>query len=106
MQHQCTQCSAPFEITDSDLAFYETVSPAFNGKKELIPPPTLCPDCRVQRRMAWRNDRTFYHRKCDLTGKQIISIYPENSPLTVYHQSGWYSDKWDPMTYGQEFDFK
>jgi len=54
--------------------------------------------------MAWRNDRSFYHRKSDLTGKQIISIYPEHSPFTVYHQSEWYSDQWDPMSYGKELD--
>ncbi len=100
----CTQCSAEFEITTDDLEFYEKVSPIFNGKKELIPPPTLCPDCRVQRRMAWRNDRTFYHRKSDLTGKPIISIYPPKTPFPVYHQNEWYGDRWDPMSYGIKVD--
>jgi len=55
--------------------------------------------------MTWRNDRTFYHRKCDLSGKQIISIYPEKTPFPVYHQSQWYGDKWNPMDYGQAIDF-
>ena len=101
----CAQCSANFVTEDEDLELYEKASPRLKGKYWHIPSPTLCPDCRVQRRMGWRNDRTFYHRKCDLSGKQIISIYPEDTPFPVYHQSEWYSDKWDPMEYGQTYDF-
>jgi CxxC-x17-CxxC domain-containing protein len=101
----CKQCSATFDFSHKDRDFYERVSPVFEDKKELISEPTLCPDCRVQRRMAWRNDRSFYHRKCDLSGKQIISIYPEGTPFPVYHQSVWYGDRWDPMTYGRDIDF-
>jgi len=101
----CRQCSAPLEITKDDLAFYEKVSPVFNGKRELIPPPTLCPDCRCQQRFQWRNDRKLYHRKCDLTGKQIISIYAADKPFKVYEQREWWSDKWDPCAYARSYDF-
>ena len=105
MKTRCTQCSTDFLIADEDLELYEKASPRLQGKYWHISSPTLCPNCRVQRRMGWRNDRTFYHRKCDLSGKQIISLYPENTPFPVYHQREWYSDKWDAMDYGQEFDF-
>lgn len=105
MNKSCSSCRSSFEVTDTDRAFYDKVSPVIAGKKYAIPVPTLCPDCRNQRRMVYRNDRTFYHRKCDLTGKQIISIYPSNSPYTVYHQDEWYSDKWDPMDYARDYDF-
>ncbi|MBU1124340.1 hypothetical protein KJ652_07220 [Patescibacteria group bacterium] len=100
----CPHCSTAFEITDKDLAFYKKVSPEFGGKKFDIPPPSLCPQCRVQRRMAWRNDRSFYHRPCSMCGEQMISIYPADSPYTIYHASEWYGDKWDPMDYGMEVD--
>ncbi len=105
MNKTCLQCSAPFEVTDSDLAFYEKVSPIFNGKKELIPPPTLCPDCRRQRRHTHRNERNLYHRKCDLTGKSIISAYAPQRNVVVYNHRDWWSDKWDAKTYGRDFDF-
>lgn len=105
MQETCAACGLSFSLTSKDLAFYEKVSPVFSGQKIAMPHPMLCPTCRVQRRMAWRNDRSFYHRKCSLTGKQFISIYPESTPFPVYQPSGWYSDKWDPMQYGQDFDF-
>ncbi|MFH0770303.1 MAG: hypothetical protein V1926_02900 [Candidatus Peregrinibacteria bacterium] len=101
----CKQCSSAFEITKDDLAFYEKVSPVFNGKKELIPPPTLCPECRWQQRFTWRNDRKLYHRKCDLTGKQIISIYAAEKPFKVYEQRAWWGDTWDPGTAARPYDF-
>ncbi len=74
-------------------------------RRYTIPPPTLCPDCRQQRRLAWRNERKLYKRKCDATGKDIISIYSPDKPYTVYHQDYWWSDAWNPLDYGREFDF-
>ena len=107
MQSTCKNswCGQPFEITDSDLAFYEKVSPVFNGKKESIPPPTRCPDCRQQWRLSFRNERKLYHRTCDLTGKPILSIYAPDSPYTVYEREAWWGDKWDAEAYGREYDF-
>lgn len=109
----CKQCSTTFPITDKDMDFYAKVSPKFTSplgewsgvRSYLIPPPTLCPDCRAQRRLSWRNERKLYKRKCDATGKDIISVYSSASPFTVYEQDYWWSDKWDPMSYGREFDF-
>ncbi len=105
MQNICPQCSSNFDITDDDLAFLEKVSPIFNGKKELIPPPTLCPECRMQRRLAFRNERKLYHRKCDLTGKQIVSVYAADKPFKAYQSDEWYTDKWNALEYGRTFDF-
>ena len=102
---QCKNCSTNFDITDKDLEFYDKVSPVFEWKKYQIPTPTLCCDCRWQRQLAWRNERKLYKRKCDLTGKQIISVYSPDKPYTVYDQKEWWSDKWDPTDYKKEFDF-
>lgn len=104
MQKTCRQCSARFEVTQDDLAFYEKVSPVFNGKKELIPPPTLCPECRQQRRLSFRNERSLYYRKCDRTGKQMVAQYSPDQPFVVYGHDAWFSDQWDPLSFGQSFD--
>ena len=101
----CKHCGISFPITDKDIEFYEKVSPTFGGKKYMIPSPTLCPDCRQQRRLSFRNERKLYKRKCDATGKEIVSIYSPDKPYTIYHQDYWWSDKWNPMDYGREFDF-
>ena len=74
-------------------------------KKFFIPGPTLCPDCRMQRRLCFRNERKLYRRKCDFTGKSIVALYSPESSYKVYSQDVWWSDKWDPLSYGRDFDF-
>jgi hypothetical protein len=101
----CKNCTNPFTIEDQDLNFYDKVSPIFNGKKYQIPSPTLCPGCRQQRRMAWRNDRNLYERTCDVTGKKLISMFKPGAPVPVYEKEYWWSDKWDARDFGQDFDF-
>jgi hypothetical protein len=92
----CLECDIKFIITDDDLKFYERMS---------VPPPNICHECRQMERCAVRNESTLYGRKCDLSGKDIISLYSEDSPFVVYDQHAWWSDEWDPMGYGREYDF-
>ncbi|MFA5917624.1 MAG: hypothetical protein WC850_05325 [Candidatus Gracilibacteria bacterium] len=102
---KCKLCSVDFDITDKDLEFYDKISPIFNGKKYSIPSPTLCPDCRQQERLTFRNERKLYKRKCDATGKDIISMYSPDKKYKVYSQEKWWSDSWNALDYGKEFDF-
>lgn len=104
MQKVCRQCPAKFEVTDDDLLFYEKVSPIFNGKKELIPPPTLCPECRSRRRMIWRNERCLYTRACGLCKKNKVSMFRQDAPFHAYCHDCFYGDGWDALTYGRSYD--
>ena len=104
MQKACTNCSIPFGVTEADLTFYEKISPRFGGKSFPLPPPTLCPDCRNMRRLAFRNERCLYRRTCDLTGKPLLSIYNTDVSFPVYSYDAWWSDDWDALSYGREFD--
>ncbi len=101
----CKHCNSSFDITDKDLEFYEKVSPIFQDRKYSIPTPKLCPDCRQQRRLSFRNERKLYKRNCDATGKEIISMYSPDKPYKVYSQNERWSDKWDPLDYWMNFDF-
>ncbi len=100
----CESCKNAFPFSSDDERFLARVSPTFQGRTFTIPPPTRCPECRVRRRMAWRNDRSFHHGVCSLTGKRIISIYPPETTIPVCHFEEWYSDRWDPMAYGRTID--
>ena len=101
----CRISGQEFFVTDKDLEFYDKISPVFAGQKYLIPSPTLCPEERQRRRLTFRNERKFYHRKCDKTGNQIISIYSPDKPYLVYDQNIWHGDSWSPLEYGVSFDF-
>ena len=100
----CKNCSTHFDVTQSDRDFYMKISPVFGWEKHQIPDPTLCPECRRQRRLAWRNERRFYKRKCDATGKDIISIFAPDTEYKVYEKDFWWSDSWDAMDYGSDVD--
>ena len=95
MEKSCQNCKYNFTIYPEDLVFYDAIK---------VPMPTFCPDCRAQRRLVWRNERTLYKRKCDLCSKSVIGIYPENTPFPVYCYDCWYGDGWDPLSYGVEYD--
>ena len=88
-----------------DLQFYEDIAPTFAGKKYEIPPPNICPSCRYQKRLVLRNERKLYVRKCDLTDKEVVSIYHPENEYKAYAQDEWWKDTWDVMEYGREFDF-
>lgn len=103
-QKTCKQCGAQFEVEDEDLAFYKKISPTFGGKTFEIPSPTLCPDCRKQRRLAWRNMSKVYKRKCDFSGEEIISSFPPDSKFKVYKSDIWWSDQVDTFKYGRDVD--
>jgi hypothetical protein len=92
----CSNCNSDFPVTESDQEFYKTMK---------VPAPTWCADCRYQRRLAWRNERVLYSRKCDGTGEQMLSVYSEDKPFPVYNNDYWYSDKWDALDYGRDYDF-
>ncbi|MAF80377.1 hypothetical protein CL629_04865 [bacterium] len=91
----CQNCKADFVIESDDFAFYEKVQ---------VPPPTFCPDCRYQRRLMFRNERALYKRKCDLCEKDMVSSFSPDKPYTVYCNPCWYSDKWDQLEFGQDYD--
>lgn len=93
----CQNCKKDFVIESDDFTFYE---------KMKVPVPTFCPECRLIRRMSWRNERALTRHSCGLCGKQVITIYPEASSFPIYCRECWWSDKWDSMKYEQEYDFK
>ncbi len=107
MNQTCSNswCQKNFKVKEQDKKRLEKIALIFNGKKEAIPLPTQCPKCREQQRLSFRNEWNFYHRKCDLSGKKVLSIYSEDKPYKVYEQNIWWSDKFDPLQYGKEFDF-
>jgi hypothetical protein len=92
----CQNCQQDFTIEEADFNFYQKID---------VPPPTFCPECRIVRRWAYRNERGLYKRKCDYSGKEIFSMYSTESPVKVYERDIWLSDVWDPMDYGRDIDW-
>lgn len=92
----CQNCKQNFTIDTEDISFYTRMN---------VPSPTFCPMCRAQRRLAFRNERGLYKRKSDYSGKEIFSMYSNESPVKVYERDVWLSDVWDPTDYGRDIDW-
>ena len=92
----CQNCKKDFIVEPEDFLFYEKIK---------VPPPTFCPECRMVRRMSWRNERTLYRRVCDFSGSPVITMFNPKTDVKVYDRDIWWSDKWDISTYSQDYDF-
>lgn len=94
----CQNCQKKFTIESEDFNFYEKIK---------IPPPTFCPECRMQRRMAWRNVRNLYKSPCRAPKHHevVFSIYSPEKPFVVFDQNFWWSDLWNPFNYGMAYNF-
>lgn len=105
MERSCKHCQQQFSVSSGDTNFYEAITPKIKGQSFALPLPDLCPSCRERRRMAFRNERALYARTSSLSGKPILSIYSPDKPYLVYDHDEWWSDAWDPLSYGRDYNF-
>lgn len=91
----CQNCKADFRIDPEDFLFYEKIK---------VPPPTFCPECRMVRRMMWRNGRSLHKRSCFICNKSLISMYADETVSVLCNDCN-NGTAWDPMSYGREYDF-
>jgi len=95
---QCQNCRNEFVIEPEDFLFYEKIK---------VPPPTFCSDCRLQRRLAFRNERVLYKKKCQAPGhlEESLSVFSPDNPQRVYDHKAWWGDTWNPLDYGKEINW-
>ena len=74
-------------------------------EKIRVPPPTWCPECRLIRRLTWRNERSLYWIKCGLCKKDTLTMHPPENNFIIYCRECWYSDKWEPFDFAREYNF-
>ena len=92
----CQNCKKDFIIEPDDFGFYEKIK---------VPPPSWCPECRMQRRMVFRNESKLFRQKDVLSGKNMLSIFPPETYCVIEEKDWWSQDKWDPLQYGMNVDF-
>ena len=92
----CQNCKKDFTIEPDDFGFYEKIQ---------VPSPTFCPECRLVRRLLWRNDRYLSKVNCHLCGRSTLSTFLEDADQTLFCAVCYRSDKWNPLDYGQNYDF-
>ena len=91
----CQNCKKDFTIEPDDFGFYEKIK---------VPPPKICPDCRAQLRLCFRNERCFYKRTCANCGKDIISMFSPNKVYANWCPECWWSDAMDAKKFAVDYD--
>ncbi len=97
-KRKCRECDGEFEIMMEDINFY---------KKLQVPPPTLCPQCRMQRRMSHRVILPiFYKKTCSAPGhsEKVISFYSEKNPVKIYDDKYFISNEWTASDFTWDYD--
>ena len=84
----CKSCTKNYNITKNELLFY---------KKENLPIPRFCPNCRYKRRFDLRPSRKLWHRQCmcdrkghthdALCTNEFETCYAPNRPEKIYCES-------------------
>jgi len=92
---KCKKCGNEFSIDENDHIFYNRMK---------VPVPELCPTCRQQQRMLFRNFKTLYKRPSSKSGKMIISMYNPDVPFPVWDISEWWADDWSASDYAIDLD--
>lgn len=92
---QCQNCKGEFAIEPDDFGFY---------KKMGVLPPKICPECRSQLRLTFRNERFLYKRACDHCKKSTISMFSANKTYSVWCFDCWWSDDLDGKKYGMDYN--
>lgn len=101
MEHQtekriCQNCKGDFIIDPEDFVFYDKIK---------VPPPTFCPECRLVRRLMFRNERVLFRDICRMCNKNTVTIYNPEENYIIFCEECYISDKWNPLDYGQNYDF-
>ena len=91
----CQNCKKDFIVEPDDFGFYEKIG---------VDVPSQCPDCRAQLRLSFRNERTFYKRKCDKCERDVVSMYSINKPFTVYCYDCWFKDNWGGEDFALDYN--
>ena len=74
----CETCKKNYKIVPAEMKIY---------KKRNIPIPHKCPDCRHKIRLALRNPKELWDRKCAKCSKDIKTTYSPERPEIVYCES-------------------
>lgn len=91
----CVDCKKEYQFSPEELEKYKAVD---------IPPSVRCFDCRMMHYFSFWLFGKFRKGMSDLSGKSMITMLPENARYPIYLRDEWWSDVWDPMDYGQNYD--
>ncbi len=93
----CKLSGKEFYVRAEDIGFYKKIG---------VPLPTLSPTERWRKLLAYQNTQSLFKVQSAYSGKSIIATYQPETPFKIYEHQIWFSDKWDPLEFGRNWDDK
>ena len=100
----CKISGEPFAVFQSDLDFYDKVSPVFDGKKFQFPVPDIRPEERQRVKLAHVNQINLFKTKCNVTGDAIISNHMPTTKYRIVSQKYFWWDTCDNVIFWREYN--
>ncbi len=91
----CTDCKKDFSVLENESLLYEKVG---------ISEPKKCFYCLAKQHFAFWPFGKFRKGVSDLSGKSLITVLPESPRYPIYTREEWWSDAWDAMDFGMDYD--
>ncbi len=91
----CIDCKNEFIIDSGDLLLYEKIGLKITEQ---------CFECRIKQYSAFWVFGKFRKGVSDLSGESLITVLPNKPRYPIYKSHEWWSDSWDPMSSGKEYD--
>jgi len=95
LNKNCIDCKNEFTIDSGDLLLYEKIG---------LKIPEKCFECRTKQYFIFSIFGKFRKGVSDLSGESLITVFPNNPRYPIYKSHEWWSDDWDPLVFGQDYD--
>jgi hypothetical protein len=91
----CQNCKKDFTIEPDDFGFYEKIG---------VLSPKICPECRAQLRLTFRNTKSFYKNVCQNCKKDGFSMFSPNKDAVNWCSDCWWGNDLDGKKYAKDLD--
>ncbi len=91
----CQNCKKDFIIEPNDFGYYEKIG---------VLSPKMCPECRAQLRLYFRNTRCLYKNICANCKKESFSVFSPNKDVVNWCSDCWWGDDLDGKKYALDYD--
>lgn len=92
---RCQITKLPFTISEAEARAYARFD---------LPLPTVCPEERIRRLLAFRNAGKYFWRNCAVSDVRLPSSYASGIPFPVVATVDELRGSKDPKTFGSPFD--
>lgn len=93
----CEHCKKEYSITEIEQSLTEKIG---------LELPIACSDCLLRQHLSFWLFGKFRKSKSDFSGGSLITVLPEINRYPIYTSKEWYSDVWEGLDYGMDYNPK